>query len=369
MYMDFFNHTKNTLKNFLKYIRNSLYSYKVYYEILNFSRSKTNSIFMDLGIGLGDYLWARLFINELVNHRDFRDFNIQIIVTKRWYNFALKYDNFDRIKFIVVPESYVIRQINNYQVTTKNNSTRKIFIDFIGITPSERKTDVKKLIPSYFDNIEKYNYLIKDSNSFFYKESVNYFCKTLFKSIPINYNDLSKYFLRNNNSLEESFGERKISDKYIIFFYDGYTRGIFSIECIKLIVDFCYRKFNTKVFLVSGKMYNKSMEIMRELTSNIEYKDKIINSTNKFNTYDLLNLIYYSEFTICTDSAPYHISMQLNKMLFCISNKDIKTINKEYSMSKLIIYDADNLENIPLNLIKESLEDFSEIIIKEKILN
>lgn len=316
---------------------------------------------MQLASGLGDYIGARKYLYDHINKGLREEYNIIVIGTKRLIQFAnyLDKENVDILIYIDNPYG---KKLGTREKIIQILPKADIYIDII-LVPSDNY-----VIPDYISSDVKYRIIdynglekLSRNKGYIYGDGYEWLFNHLKPHYKLqnNSNPLDVWKLNKKDSIDETI-KKHITNGYIVIFAEGFSRGSLSDEQIKCIIDYLLKNTNYDIVLCG---IIKKREEINKFLANIygnddRIKKRVYNYYRKIKTYQIPKIVAKSSLLITTDTAPYHIGIQLNKYTICITNYDYFSLNYNKSNIYNIVMEKNNLSEIPIENIQDALVEF-----------
>ena len=302
-------------------------------KILFYYIKKKKLILINEAGGLGDYLWVRSYFEVIKQSEKYKDYKLVFCGTKRWRDFALKYDskNVDAwlffnnpynpksleyfCCFFVIFNIFVNFRLSQYQWAKFSNSVK-----------------AKKI---FGDNNAKQGFYIDRNNSII----------TQLLELPNNFKH-SLPLLKNTKI--------KLPEKYIVLVPSGYSMGELTKEQLNSISNSLYNKYKLPILFLGEK---RNLHIYKELKSKLNCNIPLINCCNKIKESELPSIINNATLIVTPNTSIYHIALLRNKPCICFLIKDNNFIKTRTDLV-LYICDDKSIQNIAIETIQKELENY-----------
>lgn len=226
------------MKKIFRYIKFNIEQIILKNRIKKLNKTK-KILILQLASGLGDYISARKYLYEHINKGLREEYNIIVIGTKRWKQFADYFDkdNFDIL--IYIDDPYGKKLIKSKKII-KHLPKSDIYIDIIMVSSdnyiiadyinSNRK--YRMIDYSYLDDLQKNKGYIYDEGYKWLFNNLKYYYKQV-----DNTNSIDIWKLNKKDNIDEIL-KKHIEQGYIAIFAEGYSRGSLSNEQLKYIIDY-----------------------------------------------------------------------------------------------------------------------------------
>ena len=273
---------------------------------------------------IGDYILFRNFIKVLAASREYKEYKIDILCHKSWYELASELDKKHINNFFSFDiEKY---KLDNWYKTNLQNKLNFQKYDIL-IHPTYSRTF---LVDTLISNIKAKlkignsgdlsNISLEDKNisDKYYTKLINSEDKYLFE-----FNRNKVFF---EKLLNKDIKINKTSIKYKSFIAPPFSNYVVFV----IAANASKRKWSIQNYVTLARnLYNLGYEIVlcggdSELKEVENFKalfgNKFINLVGKTSLIDILNILNYSEFVISNDTGLAHISIALKKQTYIISN-------------------------------------------------
>lgn len=273
---------------------------------------------------IGDYILFRNFIKILATHRKYKEYKIDMLCHKSWYELSRELDkkyinnffSFDKEKYIS-DNWYKISlenrlNLQKYNILLHPTYSRTFLIDTL---ISKINAKVKIGNSGDLSNIsfkdknisdKYYTRLIESEDDYLFEFNRNkiFFEKLLNKNLKIN-----KTSIKYKNLIKLPFSN------YIVFVISASVSK--RKWCILNYVALAKRLYNLGYKIVVCGGFSELIEA-KEFKS--IFGNSFINLVGKTSLIDILSVLYYSEIVISNDTGLAHISIALKKQTYIISN-------------------------------------------------
>ncbi len=273
---------------------------------------------------IGDYILFRNFIEILAKSKLYKEYKIDMICHKSWYELARELDkkyidnffSFDTEKYRLDNFYKINLEINlnlqKYDILINPTYSRTFLVDTL-ISKIESKIKIgnsgdlsnisledKNISDKYYTKLVK----SEDKYLFEFDRNKDFFEKLLNKNIQIN-----KTSIKYKNFIKPPFSN------YIVFIIAANaSKRKWSMQNYATLAKKFYN-LGYEIVLCGGNNELKDMEKFKELFGN-----KFINLVGKTSLIDMISILNFAEFVIANDTGLAHMSITLKKQTFIISN-------------------------------------------------